>query len=137
MHAWPLFTVTVVGSLPRPQPLLDALRRRQAKRIHLATFDRIVGQAVQEAVTLQEQAGVDIVSDGEQRRDNFYSFIVEYVDGIRLMSLAELLDYVENKAAFENLLKAFDVPAFPIKPPVVVGPLKRRKPRLWQNTREY
>ena len=69
----------------------------------LATFDRVVAQAVQEAVTLQEQAGVDIVSDGEQRRDNFYSFIVEYVDGIRLMSLAELLDYVENKAAFETL----------------------------------
>ena len=103
MRAWPLFPVTVVGSLPRPQPLLDALRRRQAKRIHLATFDRVVAQAVQEAVTLQEQAGVDIVSDGEQRRDNFYSFIVEYVDGIRLMSLAELLDYVENKAAFETL----------------------------------
>jgi len=26
---------------------------------------------------LQEQAGVDIVSDGEQRRNNFYSFIIE------------------------------------------------------------
>ena len=127
MRAWPLFPVTVVGSLPRPQPLLDALRRRQAKRIHLATFDRVVAQAVQEAVALQEQAGVDIVSDGEQRRDNFYSFIVEYVDGIRLMSLAELLDYVENKAAFESLLNALDVPAFAIKNPVVIGPVRRRQ----------
>ena len=127
MHTWPLFPVTVVGSLPRPQPLLDALRRRQAKRIHLATFDRIVAQAVQEAVRLQEQAGVDIVSDGEQRRDNFYSFIVEYVDGIGLMSLAELLDYVENKAAFESLLNALDVPAFAIKNPVVIGPVRRRQ----------
>ncbi len=118
MHTWPLFPVTVVGSLPRPQPLLDALRRRQAKRIQPATFDRVVAQAVQEAVALQEQAGVDIVSDGEQRRDNFYSFIVEYVDGIRLMSLAELLDYVENKAAFESLLNALDVPAFAINDPL-------------------
>src|SRR4030095_3781100 len=99
MRAWPLFPVTVVGSLPRPQPLLDALRRRQAKRIHLATFDRVVAQAVQEAVMLQEQAGVDIVSDGEQRRDNFYSFIVEYVDGIRLMSPARTLGHGEDKLA--------------------------------------
>src|SRR6266568_3635562 len=140
MRAWPLFPVTVVGSLPRPQPLLDALRRRQAKRIHAATFDRAVAQAVQEAVMLQEQAGVDIISDGEQRRDNFYSFIARCVDGIRLMSLAELLDYVEHKAAFERLLRALDVPVFVIKNPVVVGPLRRRQPLAlaeYQSVRTY
>jgi len=128
MHTWPLFPVTVVGSLPRSQPLLNALRRKQAGRLSAAEFDRVAIQAVQAAVALQEQAGVDIVSDGEQRRDNFYSFIVEHVDGIRLMSLAELLDYVENKAAFERLLNALDVPAFAIKNPVVVGPVRRRQP---------
>jgi 5-methyltetrahydropteroyltriglutamate--homocysteine methyltransferase len=128
MHTWPLFPVTVVGSLPRSQPLLNALRRKQAGRLSATEFDRVALQAVQEAVALQEQAGVDIVSDGEQRRDNFYSFIVEHVDGIRLMSLAELLDYVENKAAFERLLNALDVPAFAIKNPVVVGPVRRREP---------
>jgi 5-methyltetrahydropteroyltriglutamate--homocysteine methyltransferase len=128
MRTWPLFPVTVVGSLPRSQPLMNALRRKQAGRLNPAEFERVVAQAVQEAVALQEQAGVDIVSDGEQRRDNFYSFIVEHVDGIRLMSLAELLDYVENKAAFERLLNALDVPAFAIKNPVVVGPVRRREP---------
>lgn len=140
MQRWPLFPVTVVGSLPRPKPLLDALRRKQARRIRAATFDAIAAQAVQEAVILQEQAGVDIVSDGEQRRDNFYSFIVEHVDGIRLMSLAELLDYVENKAAFERLLNALDVPAFAIKNPVVVGPVRRRQPLAlaeYQSVRAY
>ena len=128
MYTWPLFPVTVVGSLPRSQPLLTALRRKQAGRLSPAEFDRVAAQAVQEAVALQEQAGVDMVSDGEQRRDNFYSFIVEHVDGIRLMSLAEMLDYVENKAAFERLLNALDVPAFAIKNPVVVGPVWRREP---------
>jgi 5-methyltetrahydropteroyltriglutamate--homocysteine methyltransferase len=128
MRTWPLFPVTVVGSLPRPQPLLDALRRRQARRIRPATFERVVAQAVQEAVALQEQAGVDIVSDGEQRRDNFYSFIVESVGGIRLLSLVELLDHVENKAACERLLNALAVPAFAMKHPVVVGPVRRRQP---------
>jgi len=54
-------------------------------------------------------------------RDNFYSFITDAVDGVRLMSLAELLDYVENKAAFERLLNALDVPALAIRNPVVEG----------------
>ncbi len=126
MHTWPLFPVTVVGSLPRSQPLLTALRRKQAGRVGSEAFAAVAAQAVREAVQLQEQAGVDIVSDGEQLRDNFYSFIVEHVDGVRLMSLAEMLDYVENKAAFERLLNALDVPAFAIKNPVVTGPVRRR-----------
>ena len=140
MHSWPLFPVTVVGSLPRPMALLEALRRRQAGRIQADEFDRVAAQAVQEAVALQAEVGVDIVSDGEQRRDNFYSFIAEHVDGIRLMSLAELLDYVENKAAFERLLNALDVPAFAIKNPVVVGPVQRRQPLAvaeYQEVRRY
>jgi 5-methyltetrahydropteroyltriglutamate--homocysteine methyltransferase len=89
-------------------------------------FAAVARRAVREAVSLQEQAGVDIVSDGEQFRDNFYSFITDAVDGVRLMSLAELLDYVENKAAFERLLNALDVPAFAIRNPVVDGPVRRR-----------
>ena len=60
------------------------------------------------AIKYQEDAGVDIVSDGEQRRDNFYSFICHRLDGIRLMTMADLLEYVEDKAAFETLLNALD-----------------------------
>jgi 5-methyltetrahydropteroyltriglutamate--homocysteine methyltransferase len=128
MKTWPLFPVTVVGSLPRPNALLDALRRKQTGRLRAEEFHEVAARAVQEVLTLQAQAGVDIVSDGEQHRDNFYSFITEAVDGIRLMTLAELLDHVENKAAFERLLNALDVPAFAIKNPVVVGPVQRRQP---------
>jgi 5-methyltetrahydropteroyltriglutamate--homocysteine methyltransferase len=40
--------------------------------------------------------------------------------------MAQLLEYVEDKAAFEGLLRALDVPAFAIKNPTVVGALKRR-----------
>jgi 5-methyltetrahydropteroyltriglutamate--homocysteine methyltransferase len=140
MKTWPLFPVTVVGSLPRSRPLLAALRRKQTGRISAEEFEGITAQAVQEVLTLQAQAGVDIVSDGEQRRDNFYSFITEAVDGVRLMTLAELLDHVENKAAFERLLNALDVPAFAIKNPVVVGPVRRRQPlalREYQVVQQY
>lgn len=119
---WPLFPVTVVGSWPRPRWLLDAMKRRTAD------LDALRDEATLLAIKYQEDAGVDIVTDGEQRRDNFYSFICDHLDGIRLMTMADLLDYVEDKAAFENLLQALDVPAFAIKNPTVVGPLRRREP---------
>lgn len=122
MSRWPLFPVTVVGSWPRPRWLLDAMKRRSAD------LEALRDEATLLAIKYQEDAGVDIVTDGEQRRDNFYSFICERLDGVRLMTMADLLDYVEDKAAFENLLQALDVPAFAIKNPTVVGPLRRREP---------
>jgi 5-methyltetrahydropteroyltriglutamate--homocysteine methyltransferase len=128
MGSLPLFPVTVVGSLPRSKPMQQALRKRQAGRISEAEFQATADVAVRECLNMQIAAGVDIVSDGEQRRDNFYSFIAEKVEGVRLMSLADMLEYVEDKAAFERLLNALDVPAFAIKNPVVVGKLQRAKP---------
>jgi 5-methyltetrahydropteroyltriglutamate--homocysteine methyltransferase len=121
MGSWPKFPVTVVGSLPRPDWLLDARKR---KRSDLAELE---DRATLAALKLQEDAGVDIVSDGEQRRDNFYSFLCERLEGMRLMTMAELLEHVEDKAAFEGLLRALDVPAFAIKNPTVVGKLARRR----------
>ena len=77
---------------------------------------------------MQEEAGVDIVTDGEQRRDNFYSFVAEKLDGVRLMSLAEMLDLVEDKDGFERILQTLDVPAFSIRNPTCVGRIERRAP---------
>ncbi len=122
MPRWPRYPVTVVGSWPRPSWLLEAMKR---KRTDLAALQN---EATLLAVKYQEDAGVDIVSDGEQRRDNFYSFICDRMDGVRLMSMAELLDYIEDKAAFEDLLRALDVPAFGIKNPTAVGKLRLRQP---------
>jgi 5-methyltetrahydropteroyltriglutamate--homocysteine methyltransferase len=117
MARWPLFPVTVVGSWPRPTWLLEAMKRGRAD------LRRLQDEATLLAVKYQEDAGVDIISDGEQRRDNFYSFICHRLDGVRLMTMADLLEYVEDKAAFETLLNALDVPAFAIKNPTVVGKL--------------
>ena len=128
MKNLPQFPVTVVGSLPRSRSVSRALRSRQRGRIADDDFNVIADEAVLESLKLQEITGVDIVSDGEQRRDNFYSFITECIDGIRLMTLAEMLDYVEDKAAFEQLLNALDVPAFALKNPVVDGQLERTSP---------
>ena len=77
---------------------------------------------------LQETLGCDIVTDGELRRDNFYSFVAEKLAGVRLMTLAEMLDVVEDKAGFERLLQTLDVPAYSISSPVCAGKIDRREP---------
>jgi len=122
-----LFPVTVVGSWSRPAWLVQALRRRQAGEISKEEFNRIADEAVLAAVKYQEDAGVDIVSDGEVRRDNFYSFVVEKLSGMKLMKVSELLDYVKDRSGFEEVLRALDVPAFAIKSPIAVEKLQRRE----------
>jgi 5-methyltetrahydropteroyltriglutamate--homocysteine methyltransferase len=121
-----LFPVTVVGSWPRPAWLLQALRKRQAGESTFEEFSTVADDAVIASVKQQEDAGVDIVSDGEQRRDNFYSFVVEKLDGIRLMTVAQLLDFVKDRASFEESLRALDVPAFAMKSPVAVSQVHAR-----------
>ncbi|MBP7949643.1 MAG: hypothetical protein KA004_08305 [Verrucomicrobiales bacterium] len=122
------FQVTQVGSWPRSEQLLAALREKRLGRMTDQEFNAVADGEVRRCVAIQEEAGVDIVVDGELRRDNFYSFITDKVEGTRLMSLAEMLDTVEDKAAFEEMLNTLDAPAFAIRNPTCVGRLKRRQP---------
>jgi 5-methyltetrahydropteroyltriglutamate--homocysteine methyltransferase len=122
-----LFPVTVVGSWPRPPWLIQALRKRQAGESSFEEFNAVADDAVLASVKQQEDAGVDIVSDGEQRRDNFYSFVVEKLDGVKLMTVSQLLDFVKDRASFEESLRALDVPAFAMKSPVAVGQVHARE----------
>ena len=85
-------------------------------------------EAVLLAVKYQEDAGLDIITDGEQRRDSFYSFVADKLDGIKLMSMADLMDYIKDKSRYEQMLRARDVPAFAIKTPVVVGKITKKRP---------
>lgn len=122
MASLPLFPVTSVGSWPRPDWLLRAAKRRSPD------LREQQDRAVRLALEQQERAGVDVVVDGEQRRDNFYSFLCEKLEGLQLMTMADLLDHVEDRSGFEALLQTLDVPAFAIKNPTVVGKLSRRAP---------
>jgi 5-methyltetrahydropteroyltriglutamate--homocysteine methyltransferase len=128
MRKLPLFPVTVVGSWPRPPELLRAQRRFRHGDMTRTEFELVADAAVIAALEAQVAAGVDLVSDGEQRRDNFYSFVADKLEGVRLMSLAEMLDVVEDRAGFERLLQTLDVPAYSIHSPTCVGPVRRREP---------
>jgi 5-methyltetrahydropteroyltriglutamate--homocysteine methyltransferase len=71
----------VVGSLLRPPYLVEARTAREAGRLPPAAFKRVEDRAVDEAVALQEAAGLDVVSDGELRRYAFFGHLVDAVDG--------------------------------------------------------
>jgi 5-methyltetrahydropteroyltriglutamate--homocysteine methyltransferase len=121
------FQTSVVGSWPRPHWLLDELGRKNGGEISYDEFSKNADEAVLLAAKYQEDAGLDIISDGEQRRDSFYSFIADKLDGIKLMSMAELMDYIKDKSRYEQMLRARDVPAFAIKTPVVVDRITKKR----------
>jgi methionine synthase II (cobalamin-independent) len=123
-----LFPVTQVGSWPRSKTLLHALRDKQKERISNEEFDKIADKETERCIKYQLDAGVDILVEGELHRDNFYSFITDKIEGTKLMSLADMLDTVENKESFEEMLDTLDVPASSIRNPTCVGKLKRREP---------
>ncbi|HZQ98108.1 MAG TPA: cobalamin-independent methionine synthase II family protein [Chloroflexota bacterium] len=124
----PLFPATTVGSWPRPPELLRAQRAKRRGELDDAAFQAIADRAVAELLARQEDVGLDLVTDGEQRRDNFFCFVAEKLDGVRLMTLAEMLDVVEDKAGFERILRALDVPSYAISNAVCVGRIARRRP---------
>ncbi|MGC4047298.1 MAG: cobalamin-independent methionine synthase II family protein [Armatimonas sp.] len=119
---------TTVGSWPRPTALVRAHKAWKAGRGSEEEFTRLADTAVLDWLKLQETLGLDIVTDGEQRRDNFYSFAAEKLEGVTLMSLAEMLDIVEDRVGFERLLQSLDVPAYSILNPTCVGKVLRKAP---------
>lgn len=71
----------VIGSLLRPDYLLRAREEHRAGRLADADFKRLEDRAVDECVAVQERSGVDVVTDGEQRRNVFASQLVQSADG--------------------------------------------------------
>jgi methionine synthase II (cobalamin-independent) len=75
------FRSDVVGSLLRPSYLLEAREQLERGELNPVDFKRIEDRAVDEAITLQESAGLEVVSDGEMRRYAFYGHLVEALEG--------------------------------------------------------
>ncbi len=71
----------VVGSLLRPQELLKAREALEAGHLSDVEFKAIEDKAVDQAIALQEEAGLEIVTDGEMRRLSFQSQMTEAVEG--------------------------------------------------------
>jgi len=71
----------VVGSLLRPPALVQARADHEAGRLDAAAFKRVEDRAVDDAIALQEDVGLDVVTDGELRRYAFFGHLVEALDG--------------------------------------------------------
>jgi 5-methyltetrahydropteroyltriglutamate--homocysteine methyltransferase len=71
----------VVGSLLRPDSLKAARERAERGEMAPAELKRIEDRAVDEAVRLQEEAGLDVVTDGELRRYAFFGHLIDALDG--------------------------------------------------------
>ncbi len=71
----------VVGSLLRPTYLVEAREQLAAGQLTNAEFKAIEDQAVNESIALQENAGIDVITDGEIRRYAFYGHLIDALDG--------------------------------------------------------
>jgi 5-methyltetrahydropteroyltriglutamate--homocysteine methyltransferase len=124
-----LFPCTLVGSYPQPDWLIDRkalagrfpprTRARELWRVAEPYLEDALKDATRLAVRDQETAGIDIVTDGEIRRESYSNFFATALEGVD----------------FENPGEALDRSGEPVKVPRVVGPLKRRAPVCVEDVR--
>jgi 5-methyltetrahydropteroyltriglutamate--homocysteine methyltransferase len=117
-----------IGSWPRPRWLLRALHDHLEGRLGDDDFREAAEDAVRLAVTAQQRAEVDVLTDGEQHRDDYASFVAMRLGNCQLIPVSDLLPYLDEPEAFARSLAALDVPADKIRFPAVTGPLYRRRP---------
>ncbi len=110
----------LVGSYPQPEWLIDRARlskqvpRVRARDLWLIAPDKL--EAAQDDATLlairdQERAGIDIVSDGEQRRESYSNHFATALDGVDI----------------DNPGTAMSRMGRPIQVPRIAGPIRRRQ----------
>jgi 5-methyltetrahydropteroyltriglutamate--homocysteine methyltransferase len=111
----------LVGSYPQPEWLIDRARlskqvpRVRARDLWLIAPDKL--EAAQDDATLlairdQERAGIDIVSDGEQRRESYSNHFATALDGVD----------IDNPGTTMSRMGR------PIPVPRITGPIRRRGP---------
>ena len=81
----------VVGSLLRPPELIAARVRLEAGAIDASRFKEIEDRAVCAAIAMQEAAGLEVVTDGEMRRQSFQSQMTAAVEGFGDFSMDAFL----------------------------------------------
>ena len=117
-----LFPTTLVGSYPQPEWLIDRQKlagrfppRTRAKelwRIPAEYLEEAQNDATLIAIRAQEQAGIDIITDGEIRRESYSNRFATALSGVDI----------------DNPGTALDRSGHPNPVPRVVGPIKRLRP---------
>lgn len=79
---YPPFRADHIGSLLRPPALREAFRRRAAGEITENELRAAQDQAIRDVVRLQEDCGLQVITDGEFRRVSYWEKFVRLVDGL-------------------------------------------------------
>jgi len=80
----PPFRAEHIGSLLRPADLKSAFNLHQGGKMSPAAYEQVLSRAIRHAVTLQEDAGLQAITDGEFGRGSWFGFFFERMDGFRL-----------------------------------------------------
>jgi 5-methyltetrahydropteroyltriglutamate--homocysteine methyltransferase len=80
----PPFRADHIGSLLRPPALRQAFRRRAGGEIGEDEFTRIQDDCVRAAVRMQQETGLEVVTDGEFRRGSYWGRFVERTEGLEV-----------------------------------------------------
>ena len=78
----PFFRADHVGSLLRPQKLLEARANWKGGKLTFEALQNIEDQAIREVVKLQENVGLKAITDGEFRRENWWIDFISQIEGI-------------------------------------------------------
>ena len=112
------FTTSVVGSFPRPKPLIEAFQKFERGEVDKDDLEAHLRDAIVDTIRGQESAGVDVITDGEQRRSSFVAFVGQKVPGFRLVHVTQLnpraREIMEREKAQLTLWRAVAVD--PIRP---------------------
>lgn len=76
-------------------------------------------------MSLQERCEIDILTSGELDRDNYVSFVASKLNGVSELNMADLIEFMPNKKAFEKTLQILDVPSLSIKNAICTGKISR------------
>jgi 5-methyltetrahydropteroyltriglutamate--homocysteine methyltransferase len=109
----------VVGSLLRPAFLKDARQKYQRGELKASEFKTIEDRAVDQAVALQEAAGLSVITDGEMRRYAFFGHLVDALEGF------------DKFAGWSVTFRDGEGQEAALQRPVVVGKLQWR--RRWRS----
>jgi 5-methyltetrahydropteroyltriglutamate--homocysteine methyltransferase len=112
----PPIAATTIGSFPRPDWLAQNDRNRAIFRLEGAALSQAQDDATALSIHNQERMGLDLLSDGEQRREGFINHILAAFDGI---------DLINQK--IKTMYRRREQPR-PV--PRVVGRIVRRKPAI-------
>ncbi len=96
----PLLPTTVIGSFAVAEWLGQLRNDYHRHRISARYLDQATETAIKAAILDQERAGIDIISDGELRRDNDTDYLLARIPGVRIADRpkADYLDYYEAHA---------------------------------------